>query len=246
MDKLGDRHVRPTKRALSDLGVEIPEIDKPLHSIEQTDIREVQSIPNWLDAGGAKRIVELKDRVWFKHKFGAMRGAVTQLPESEVAPQVIGDPSVGRWWAGAFGPRNGDSPQRDFYPQLVAECLRIGKGAGTGRPSTDHLLPKDWDIRRLAAELSIKWVDVVQTLVIGMIAESLRTSKQVIAEAKDHVITAAVRATSKDEAYLIISAIGIPDPRVQAVVLSSVPGIDAEDWMPDQLVQREGLDLNPE
>ena len=246
MSESTDQPVRPTKRGMDDLGIEVPEIDAPLHAIDQADIRGVQAIPKQLEAGGAKRLVGLKDRVWFKYKFDATRGAVTRLGEAEVAPEVAGDSAVGRWWAGAFGPRNADSPQRDFYSQLVSECERHGKALGTGRGSSEHLLPQDWDIRRLSAELSIQWVDAINDLVIGMIAESLGTGKQVIAEAEDQLITAAVRATSKDEAYLIISAVGVPDARVQAAVLSSVPGIDANEWMPDQVVQREGLDLKPE
>ena len=71
MSESTDQHVRPTKRGMDDLGIEMPEIDAPLHAIDQADIRGVQAIPKQLEAGGAKRLVGLKDRVWFKYKFDA-------------------------------------------------------------------------------------------------------------------------------------------------------------------------------
>jgi hypothetical protein len=42
-----------------------------------------------------------------------------------------------------------------------------------------------------------------------------------------------VRASDPSEAYLAITAEGFPDPRVIAVILDAVPGMGADDWLPE-------------
>lgn len=58
--------VRPTKRCLGDLGVELPDLGVRLEEIDQPVIASAQAVPEQRDAGGAERVVALTDRVWFK------------------------------------------------------------------------------------------------------------------------------------------------------------------------------------
>ncbi|QQG99543.1 hypothetical protein HBE99_24075 [Mycobacteroides chelonae] len=121
---------------------------------------------------------------------------------------------LGRWWIGAAGYRQKDSPQRDFYEQLPT--------------SSQGLLPTDWDRERLEAELALQWRKDVKTLVREMIVQSVRTGAETVATVANHYIRAKV--TNGDEIYLTLGAGGIYDPKVIAVVLDSVPGVSIGDW----------------
>jgi hypothetical protein len=57
--------VRPTKRALGDLGLSFPALDVPLAKIDHPLVRKAQELPSEVKAGGAERIVSIDDRVWF-------------------------------------------------------------------------------------------------------------------------------------------------------------------------------------
>lgn len=69
--------VRPTKRCLGDLGVELPDLGVRLEESDQPVIVNAQAVPEQRDAGGAERVVALTDRVWFKVKTSDYRAAVT-------------------------------------------------------------------------------------------------------------------------------------------------------------------------
>lgn len=60
--------VRPTKRCLGDLGVELPDLEVRLEEIDDPVIVSAQTVPEQRDAGGAERIAALTDRVWFKSR----------------------------------------------------------------------------------------------------------------------------------------------------------------------------------
>ena len=49
--------VRPTKRCLGDVGVELPDLGVRLEEIDQPVIVSAQAIPEQRDAGGAERVV---------------------------------------------------------------------------------------------------------------------------------------------------------------------------------------------
>jgi hypothetical protein len=166
--------VRPTKRCLGDLGVELPDLGVRLEEIDQPVIASAQAVPEQRDAGGAERIVALTDRVWFKVKTSDHRAAVTELRGTDLPDWVR--PSRGAWWIGAAGRRQADSPQRDFYAMLQRECT-------TGKTvSSDRLLPADWDWKRLAAEQAVAWRREMKSMVIRLVAMSLKSGSLAVAE----------------------------------------------------------------
>src|SRR4051812_33257603 len=120
--------VRPTRRALDDMGLVPPPVDQPLHELDNRQVQAMQAIPAQAVAQALKRIRSLKDRPWFKYKSGNARAAVTKLAESEVSDGVIENPKWGRGWIGAFEHRQADTGQKDFYSRLEAECERQAKG----------------------------------------------------------------------------------------------------------------------
>jgi hypothetical protein len=214
--------VRPTKRCIGDLEVDLPDLGVPLNEITHPVVTSAQSLPERRDAGGAERVVSLSDRVWFKVKTSDHRAAATELGSGEVPDWT--PPRRGAWWIGAAGRRQDDSPQRDFYAVLKRECTS-GKSV-----STAHLLPGDWDWKRLSAEQAVAWRRSMKRMVIELIATSLKTGHMALAEFRSHRVMALVRASNGHEAYLAIVAEGIPDPQVIALLLDCVPGVDRDDW----------------
>lgn len=217
--------VRPTRRTLADLGQPLPEIRTPLDEVDHVVVKVAQTVPEQRQAGGAERILALKDRVWFKVKVGNQRAVVTELADNERAEDYA--PGVGNWWIGAAGRRQADSPQRDFYDAITRECT-------TGKTvSTVGLLPTEWDWKRLTAEQAIAWRREMKRIVIPLIAMSMTSGKVAVAEFRQHRIKALVRADNGHEAYLAIIAEGIPNPEVFALLLDCVPGVSPEDWQPE-------------
>lgn len=218
-------HVRPTQRTLADLGQPLPDLGTPLDEIGHVVITVAQTVPEQREAGGAERILGLKDRVWLKVKVGDQRAVVTELVDSRRAEDY--PPGVGNWWIGAAGRRQADSPQRDFYEAITRECA-------TGKTvSTVGLLPTEWDWKRLTAEQAIACRREMKRIVIRLIAMSLASGKLAVAEFQQHRIKALVRADCGHEAYLAIIAEGIPNPKVFAQLLDCVPGVLPEDWQPE-------------
>lgn len=214
--------VRPTKRCLGDLGVELPDLGVPLEEIDHPIVINAQNVPELRDAGGAERIVVLTDRDWFKVKTSEHRAAVTELRSEE--PPDWARPNRGVWWIGAAGRRQADSPQRDFYATLQRECT-IGKTV-----SSNRLLPADWDWKRLAAEQAVAWRREMKRIVLRLVVMSLKTGHLAVAEFRNHRLKALVRAENGHEAYLAIIADGVPDPHLFALLLDCVPGVAPEDW----------------
>ncbi len=164
----------------------------------------------------------MSDRLWWKCKTSDLRAIVTRLTPPELAALGIPEPTA--WWGGAAGTRRADSAS-DFYRQLQAEALRHGRG--TGKPSTIHLLPQQVDADRLKAETVALAVEATRSIVLGLVARSLLDGKAYAAILSEHIITALVRAEDGGEAYLAIAAEGFIQPRMIALILSSVPGISA-------------------
>lgn len=217
--------VRPTKRALADLDLAAPDIGRALHELLDDVVLDAQRVPELHAADGVARIVSLTDRVWFRLRSGRVRSAVVRLTASEHAAAVGNLETTFRWWLGASGSRRADSGD-DFYASLLQEAQRHG---GKKAPSTDHLLPQDWDRRRLLAELAFAWQRHLREMVLRLIASSLQTGQAAAAEYSRHRITAVARADD-GETYLAITATGVANPKTIAVILASVPGVPAEDW----------------
>ncbi len=217
--------VRPTKRCLTDLGALLPDLGQPLDEIVHPTIAAAQAVPEQRNGGGAQRIRAVDDRVWFKVKVRDQRAIVTELRYAERSADVLLD--TGSWWIGAAGRRQADSPQRDFYESIRRECT-------TGKTvSSTHLLPTDWDWQRLTAEQATAWRREMKHLVIKLISISLTTGQLAVAEFRRHRVKALVRADNGHEAYLAITAEGVPDPQLFALLLDCVPGIAPEDWQPE-------------
>jgi hypothetical protein len=108
----------------------------------------------------------------------------------------------------------------------------VRAGKGTGAANSEHLLPTDTDIRRLAGELVYRSVLDIRTVVRGLIARSISDGNVWTATLRSHTISAQVYARG-GEAYLAVGAEGFFDPRILAVILNAVPGVAAEDWIPE-------------
>lgn len=234
--RAGRPPVRPTERCLTDLGLSFPDLSVPLHEVDDIVIKAAQSTPEVKDAGGAERVVALTDRVWFKVKTADRRAIVTELAESERPKDFDEDTVDGSWWIGAAGHRQSDSAQHDFYETITRQCT-------TGKTvSTTHLLPSDRDWKRLLAESAVAWRRDMKSLVVRLIAMSLRCGQLAVAEFKQHRIKALVRADNGHDAYLAIVAEGIPDPQIIALLLDCVPDVSPDDW---QAEPSPIADMNP-
>ena len=215
----GPQRVRPTRRALDDLRVELPDLGQPLDEVAHPVVVAAQKVPQQRDAGGAERVLSLTDRVWFKVKTSDQRAIVTHLNPVE-RPADLPE-RVGAWWLGAAGRRQNDSPQRDFYAAIQREATQ---GATV---STEHLLPADWDWKRLRGEGAVAWRRTMRRLVIHLVATSMTTGAAAVAEFRAHRIKALVRAHD-GEAYLAIIAEGI-DPARAPRTLPNLRGRQQEE-----------------
>jgi hypothetical protein len=214
--------VRPTLRALKDLGLGFPQLDRALEDVGEPLIKKAQGLPSEVSAGGAERVLSLTDRVWFKVKTQDERGAAGDVPSPEgheVAP--------GGWWLVAAGRRQQDTPSKDFYAQLEAECARAGKG--TGGVSSEALLPSEIDYKRWSAERAALAISAMKRLVRKAVAKSAHDGHLWTVTIKQHVIGALVR-NQDGETYLAITAEGYYDHRVVAILLDAIPGVAKEDW----------------
>ena len=223
--------VRPTKRGLDSLGGGLlPTLDVRLNELEHPLIIRAQAVPTQVAANGAERIRSLTDRVWFKVKTGTWRGAAgdvrTHVDDHTRALLNAGD---AWWWLGAAGARQNDSPQRDFYAQLDAQA----HARGPNSCSTDFLLPEDWDLRRLEAELAYAMTQIVPPLVRNAAALSLRHGQIYGLTAGPAEVRIRVAVMTDGEAYVAIGSTGVTDPGLFALLLSAFDGLTVDDWLPE-------------
>jgi hypothetical protein len=128
----------------------------------------------------------------------------------------------------AAGNRQADTPSRGFYARLTAECERAGKGSG--HVSSDGLLPTAIDHRHWAIELATLATAALQGLVRKAIVKSVHDGKYWTVTVQRHVIGALVRRVD-GESYLAITSEGFYDQKLVAMLLGSVPGVPASDWI---------------
>jgi hypothetical protein len=131
-------------------------------------VAHMQKTSDQVRAGGAEPIRSLSDHLWWKCKTSDLRAIVTMLTHAELAALDVPESAV--WWGGATGVRRDDSAS-DFYRQLEAEALRHGRG--TGKPSSNHLLPRQVDADRLKAETAALAVEATHAIVLSLVAGSL-------------------------------------------------------------------------
>lgn len=232
--------VRPTKRCLDQLSMAPPTIDVVLSDLLDEPIPIAQEFPQRHEAGGLRRVLALKDRVWFKLKSGRWRGAVVRLTTAELeaeAAQSAGrdeDPCFTteyRWWLGAVGLREAGS-RTDFY----ADTARSASCAVTPQKKdgidTDLLLPREWDRKRLRAEVAYAERQIYKKVMIEATARSLRSGKVIKAEFAEFSMGVVVRA-DRGEQFVAFIARSVFDPARLAVMMDALPGVAGTDWAPE-------------
>jgi hypothetical protein len=233
--------VRPTKRALDDLEISFPPLSQRLDALAHPLVEHAQRIPEEVTAGGAERIRELGDRVWFKTKTRNHRGAVGEVltPERFGMKTGTGLPTQA-WWLVAAGRRQADTANKDFYARIATEGRRAG--SGSGEVSTNILLPTDIDYRRWKNERATLATEAIRHTVRWAIARSAQVGGLHMTQARQHRIGALVR-TQDGETYLAVTAEGFLDHKVLAIILDAVPGVSTDDW---QVEPGEVLGIQPE
>lgn len=221
--------VRPTHICLTELGLKVPTADIRLSQVDHDLVNESQRLPRIHEAGAVERIVALDDRVWFKVKTGRWRGAATRLTGRDPSVPTNQPADHTWWWLGIGGIRREGDP-KDFYRSLAEAARR--EGSGTGSVSSQRWLPSRWDWDRLEAEDAYGVVVGIRRIVSALIARSLRTGHAYQAQLPGYSLTAMARAHDGDT-YLIIGADRIADRRILAIILTSVPDVDADSWQPE-------------
>ena len=146
--------VRPTLRALHDMGMEFPVLTQPLGEIDHPVVRKSQEIPDAHRAGSAERIRFISDCSVSNVKANSWRAAAANIACPGVVPTDAANPLSGSaWWVLAAGHRQSDTPQQDSYARLAEECARAAKH--TEAPAnSDALLPRRFTARALETGMS--------------------------------------------------------------------------------------------
>lgn len=214
--------VRPTRRCLNDLGIGVPDLGVLLHELEHPLIMRAQQLPERVNASSAERIRSLTDRVWLKVKTSTWRGAVGEL--DPVVPHI-----PQKWWLTAAGPRTEDSDQHDFYARIDAEA----HSGGPNSCSTDFLLPTEWDKQRLIAEAAVKAERIISAQVRLAAGESLLNADIRGFDVGDRNVRVRVQMLEDGQVYIAIGATGSIDVSFMTTLFASIPGLGADDWMPE-------------
>jgi hypothetical protein len=222
-------YVRPTQRALRDLALTFPPLDVELHSLDNALIQKSQAVTSEVAAGGAERVLALKDRVWFRVKTTDLRGVAGEVETApEFGPGTSADLPASAWWLTAAGHRQDDTKNRDFYANLEAECRRAAKGSSAAVCSA-HLVPTHLDCRRWELEKASLVVVTLQRKVREAIARAAQTGNMWIATIGTFQLGALVKQVD-GETYLAITADGFWDSKVLAILLNAVPDTSGDDW----------------
>lgn len=218
--------VRPTRRCLDDFKIQLPDLGVRLSDLDHPLVAKAQHVPAETRSGGAERVRALTDRVWVKVKTSQWRGVAadlgTELPDEALRFNQ-------KWWLAAGGIRQADSSQADFYAQLSDSAHR----AGPHSCSTDYLLPAKWDIDRLLAEAAINAQSLLEGLVCTAAAESLLNSDIRSFVFGDRDVRVRVKIQADGQAYIAIGATGSLDVTLFVALVSAIPGVPADDWLPE-------------
>jgi hypothetical protein len=207
------RFVRPTLACLGVLNVKLPNLDQPLHQLDHPLIVKAQKIPELIGCNEAEPILALKDRRWLKVKVGDYRGGVTE----QRTPPKFADVSAGSsFWLGLAGKRQGDSKQRDFYENLDDD--------------TAPFLPQDKDWKRWYAEQAVSAQLIARQMVRRCAWLSLTLGKPFCFEIGEALVWARIRMLDDGEVYVAIGAHGIVDAKTYAMLISSFPEIEPDEW----------------
>lgn len=173
-----------------------------------------------------ERIRSLTDRTWYKVKIAQWRGATADL-RKDLPPEALQLDQC--WWLGAGGTRQADSAQRDFYAQLTDAAHR----SGAHSCSTDYLIPTKWDINRPVAEATVNAQSIIEGLVRTAAAESLLNSDIRCFVFGDRDVRVRIKVHADGRAYVAIGATGSLDPTFFVALLSAIPGVPLDDWLPE-------------
>jgi hypothetical protein len=230
--------VRPTLRCLrEDLQLPVPVALVPLDEIDHPILKKAaeqfarHETPH-------ERIVSIDDVILFKAKAGRWRGAVS--------PGEPGDDSQD--WLVAAGLRQAGSPD-DFYTALHAQAraARQRYNADHDRPLTTDtysapLLPGQDDRDRYLIEAGVRLARRLNTAIRQLLAGSLRDGHEHAADFPGFRLGVIVRAEEGHETYVAIRISGSIPGGLTAMILTRVPGCDADAWFPEYaLPERELL-----
>lgn len=219
--------VRPTLRLVRELEISLPSVDVGLHNLRHPIVEKSQDIPSQVDSGGAKRIRDIKDRVWFKVKVNDDRGGVVKIePKLQEKFQGLA------WWLGLYGKRVDDSGRHDFYENLPS--------------NSDDFLPNCDDNKRLELEIAYRFRQDVKFVARQATCLSLTSGKVAQISLGDHGISirCRVRMMSDGDTYISVGYARAADPKFIAFVLDAFPGVNSNDWQvePSEVVEIEPME----
>ncbi|GGL08294.1 hypothetical protein [Planomonospora parontospora] len=229
--------VRPTLRALrDDLKLPIPSARVPLETISHPLLDKASE--RFTDPGTAhERIRAIDDVVLFKVKVQRWRGAVwTDDPDAEI-----------RTWLVAAGTRE-DGSSDDFYAALETS----GKTARarynvehdqslTTDTYTAHLLPNHDDHDRYRLEAATRFTLRLNSTICALARGSLHDGHEHASDFPGFRLGVQIRADDGNETYVAIRITGSVPSDLTAMILSRVPGCEADGWFPEYTLPERHL-----
>jgi hypothetical protein len=230
--------VRPTLRCLhDDLHLPLPTARVPLDEIDHPILRKAAQQFAAHDTPH-ERIVSIDDVVLFKVKTGRWRGAVFSEEPGDDAQD----------WLIAAGIRE-EGAQDDFYAALCAQAraARQRYNAEHDKPLTTDthaqpLLPGQDDRDRYLIEAGARLARRLNTVLRQLVAGSLGDGHEHAADFPGFRLGVIVRVEEGHETYVAIRISGSVPNGITALILTRVPGCDADAWFPEYaLPERELL-----
>ncbi|QKW07690.1 hypothetical protein HUT18_16180 [Streptomyces sp. NA04227] len=227
------RPVRPTLRCLrEDLALALPPVTVPLDEIDHPLLaKAAEQFAH--DEAKHERIRAVDDRVLLKVKVQRWRGAVwvdADLP-----------------WVVAAGHRENGSAD-DFYASLETEAkaarARYNAGHAQGLRTathTAHLLPGRDDHVRYRAEAGVRFVKELRATLWDLTYATLRDGQEHAVDFDTFTLGLQVRADDGHETYVAVRITGSVPANLSTLVLSNVPGCEAEGWYPEYALPERDL-----
>jgi hypothetical protein len=184
-----------------------------------------------------ERIRAVDDVVLFKVKIGRWRGG-SYTDQSAVEA---------RDWLVAGGLRE-DGSADDFYAALHAQArtARLRYNAEHDKPLTSdtysrHLLPGPDDQDRYRLEAGTRLAKRLDAAVRDLVRGSLRDGHEHAVDFPTFRLGLLVRADHGHETYVAVRITGSVPAGLTAVILSRVPGCEADGWFPEHALPERDL-----
>lgn len=227
----------PVRRCLrEDLHLPLPPASIPLDQVDHpllTKAGEQFADPDTPH----ERIRAIDDVVLFKVKISRWRGAT-------YVDQTAAEASD---WLVAAGRREEGSAD-DFYAALHAQAraARQRYNAGHDKPLTTdthsrHLLPGRDDQDRYLPEAGTRLAKRLDTAIRDLVRGSLRDGHEHAVDLSGFRLGLLVRADHGHETYVAVRITGSVPTELTAVILTRVPGCDAEGWFPEYALPERHL-----